>query len=168
MSNPSSPTHALCAYSPASPVAFFQLQVATAPTDPRPSCPPERCKCGETLTTGYILLNCPRFRQYILGQPAFSPALWSSSPSLVPPRSHRHHPSHPSLPKAGRDRRHRPLISKHGSHRRGHRSTPLAQPPNPLPQARPSSAPSHEVESVLALVGVALPAHVRVGLFSCT
>ena len=53
-------------------------------------------------------------------------------------------------------------------HLRGHRASLLAQPPNPPPHgprlAGPSQAPGHEVESGLALAGVAPLARVRVNL----
>ena len=89
-------------------------------------------------------------------------------PPILPPRSQRKKPSHPRVPQKGQHRRSRSLIPEHRAHRRGHRASLLAQPPNPLPHgsclAGPRQAPGHEAKSGLSLAGIAIPAPVQVDL----
>ena len=87
---------------------------------------------------------------------------------LLPPMSQRKKPSHPRVPQKGQHCRSRSLIPEHRPHRRGHRASLFAQPPNPLPHgsclAGPRQAPGHEEKSGLSLAGIAIPAPIQVDL----
>ena len=84
--------------------------------------------------------------------------------------SRQNHHSDPCVPQERQERGRCSRVSKYCPHRRGHRTSPLVRPPNPLPHDSrnfgQTRAPGHEPKTGLALAGVTSPALAVSALFN--